>query len=64
MVFSCAGINLSNGIDAIEKEKGLPVISSNGALLWEALRLTGIRQPVDGFSMLLKGIDRQGTPLR
>ena len=41
-------------IDALEKETGLPVISSNTATLWHALRRAGIADAVPGGGRLFK----------
>jgi len=36
------------------RELGKPVISSNQACLWRALRLAGVSEPVAGFGRLLR----------
>ena len=40
-------------IDRLEQRTGKPVITSNQALAWDALRLAGIDDPVTGFGRLL-----------
>jgi maleate isomerase len=40
-------------IEALEQDLGKPVISSNSAMMWHALRLAGVRQPVTGYGRLL-----------
>jgi maleate isomerase len=40
-------------IDALEHDLGKPVISSASAMMWHALRLAGVRQPVSGYGRLL-----------
>src|SRR5438093_389744 len=40
-------------LDLLEHDLGKPVISSNQASLWRALRLAGVREPVAGFGRLL-----------
>jgi maleate cis-trans isomerase len=41
-------------LQALEADLGKPAISTNQALLWRCLTLCGIKDPVDGFSSLLK----------
>jgi maleate isomerase len=41
-------------IDALERDLGLPVLTSNQALLWASLRALGIDAPVDGMGKLLR----------
>jgi maleate isomerase len=40
-------------IDALEREVGLPVLTSNQAMLWASLRALGIHAPLDGVGKLL-----------
>jgi maleate isomerase len=39
---SCTSVRLAEAAADIEQEVGLPVTSSNHAMAWHALRLTGI----------------------
>jgi maleate cis-trans isomerase len=41
-------------IEALEKDFGLPVLTSNQCLLWALLQDAGIRQPLDGLGALLR----------
>ena len=41
-------------IDALEQDLGLPVLSSNQALLWAGLRALGVGDPVEGVGQLLR----------
>jgi maleate isomerase len=41
-------------IDALERDVGLPVLTSNQALLWASLQALGIHAPVDGVGKLLR----------
>lgn len=41
-------------IDALERDIGVPVLTSNQALLWASLRALGIDAPVDGVGRLLR----------
>jgi maleate isomerase len=40
-------------LEALEQDLGKPVISSASAMMWHALRLTGVRQPIPGYGRLL-----------
>lgn len=40
-------------LELLEQDLGKPVISSASAMLWHALRLAGIRQPIPGYGRLL-----------
>lgn len=41
-------------IATLEQELGKPVITTNQAILWKALALCGIDQPIQGFGQLLE----------
>jgi maleate isomerase len=51
---SCTAIKSSETIDALEAELERPVISSNQAVLWSALRTAGITDRVDGYGRLMR----------
>ena len=40
-------------LEALEHDLGKPVISSASAMMWHALRLCGVRQPIAGYGRLL-----------
>ena len=40
-------------LDTLERDLGKPVISAASAMMWHALRLTGVRQAVPGYGRLL-----------
>jgi maleate isomerase len=40
-------------LEALEQDLAKPVISSASAMMWHALRLTGVRQPIPGYGRLL-----------
>jgi len=40
-------------LELLEQDLGKPVISSASAMMWHALRLAGVRQPVWGYGRLL-----------
>jgi maleate isomerase len=51
---SCTNVRLAEDIEALETELGKPVVSSNHATAWHALRLTGYADPVQGFGELFR----------
>lgn len=54
VLLSCAGIQVSPVLEAIEA-RGLPVISSNQALLWHCLKTLELPERPQGFGQLLAG---------
>jgi maleate isomerase len=52
---SCTAARSINVIEALERETGRPVITSNQATFWHALQLGGIAAPRTGFGSLLAG---------
>jgi maleate isomerase len=53
MMISCTGLRTVGAIAALEHDLGVPVVSSNQACFWHALRLAGVREAVPGFGKLL-----------
>jgi maleate isomerase len=51
---SCTNWRTFEIIETLEMDLGKPVVTSNQAALWSALRGTGIREPVEGYGTLLK----------
>ena len=51
---SCTNFRSLEVIDPLEKDLGVPVISSNTASLWLALRTIGYREPIKGYGVLLE----------
>jgi len=49
---SCTGLRTSAVVAALEEGLGKPVLASNPALLWHALRLIGNTDPIRGFGRL------------
>jgi len=47
------GVRTIDILDKAETDLGKPVVSSNQALFWDALRSIGVREPVRGFGSLL-----------
>lgn len=54
VVLSGTGLPTVGVLEALERELGKPVISSNQALFWRALRLAGVGSAIDGFGSLLR----------
>lgn len=51
---SCGALRSLDVVDEIEKAAKKPVIVSNQAMIWETLRLAGIRDHIDGYGRLLR----------
>ena len=49
---SCTSIRLLEAVARLEQRFGVPVASSNSAIIWHSLRLVGIREQLDGFGRL------------
>jgi len=50
---SCTALRVAEVLDQIEDRLGRPVVASNQALLWHALRLIGNEDAIAGFGRLL-----------
>ncbi len=50
---ACTALPVVPIIDQLEKELGIPVITSNQAMFWQALRQAGSTASVSGFGQLL-----------
>lgn len=50
---SCTALRTSSVIDRIEQRLGKPVVTSNQALAWHALRLAGYAEPRKGLGRLM-----------
>jgi maleate isomerase len=51
---SCAQVRVGEIIAALERDLGRPVVTSNQAALWHALRESGVKDRVTGFGTLLQ----------
>jgi len=49
---SCTSVRMMADAQRLEDEIGVPVISSNVALIWHLLRLAGVRDEIAGFGSL------------
>lgn len=54
VLLSGTGLPTVAVLEMLERDLGKPVISSNQACLWHALRLAGVREAVPGFGRLLR----------
>lgn len=52
LFISCTGLRVVDLIEQIEDELSIPVITSNQAMAWHALRLGGYDKNIAGFGML------------
>lgn len=52
IVIACTNLRCLRMIPEIEAETGVPVISSNQAMGWHMLRLSGVDEPIAGFGRL------------
>jgi maleate isomerase len=53
LFISCTGMRASGIIGKLEDDLGKPVVASNQALSWHALRLAGLDDRIEGFGRLL-----------
>lgn len=53
VLLSGTGLPTIGVLELLERDLGKPVISSNQASLWRALRLAGVREAIPGFGRLL-----------
>ncbi len=51
---SGVGMPTVDAIDMLERDLGKPVISSVTAMMWNALRITGVHAPIEGGGQLLR----------
>lgn len=54
IVISCTGLSVLDLIEPLESELGKPIVTSNQAVFWSALRTAGDRTRIDGFGTLLR----------
>ncbi|MBM2832010.1 MAG: maleate cis-trans isomerase [Dehalococcoidia bacterium] len=51
---TCGGLRAVEIIDYVERDTGVPCVSSNQANAWHCLKLAGIHEPIYGFGKLLE----------
>jgi len=54
ILLSGTGLPTVGVLELLERDLGKPVISSNQASFWRALRLAGVRESIPGFGRLLR----------
>jgi len=54
LFLSCGNLRTIEVLSVLEQDLGKPVISSNQALLWSALRAVGVKESIHGFGSLLE----------
>lgn len=54
LFISCGNLRTIEILSTLEKDIGKPVISSNQAMLWSALRAMRVNEPIYGFGRLLE----------
>ncbi len=59
---SCSGIRSLEVVEQIEQATGKPVITSNQALMWSAMRRAGLMDQLDGFGRIFKTTDAALQP--
>jgi len=55
LFISCTNLRTFGIIDALEEDLGIPVVTSNQASLWLALKRSGVRERIDGLGRLMRG---------
>ena len=51
---SCGGLRSLEIVDELEQEVGKPVVVSNQAMFWNALRMAGIEDKIEGYGRLFR----------
>jgi maleate cis-trans isomerase len=54
LYFPCAHRATIDKLESMEEELGVGVLSASSAIIWEALRRCGIREPIQGFGRLFR----------
>ena len=60
VLLSGTGLPTVGVLQRLERDLGKPVVSSTQAILWQALRATGVAEPVAGFGRLLTAAPAAG----
>jgi maleate cis-trans isomerase len=56
VLVSGTGLPTVGVLEVLERDLGKPVVSSNQASLWQALRLAGVREQIAGFGRILREV--------
>ena len=54
ILISCGNLRTFEAIEPLEMDTGLPVVTSNQAGLWQAMRMTGIKDRLNSLGRLLR----------
>ena len=54
LFISCTAVRAAEAAEEIEQALGKPVVTSNQAMFWQALRTAGCDSPVSGYGRLLR----------
>jgi maleate isomerase len=54
LFISCTAVRAAESVEEIENALGKPVVTSNQAMFWQALRTAGCDLPVPGYGRLLR----------
>jgi maleate isomerase len=54
LFISCTDFRSLDELECLERDLGKPVMSSNTASMWGALRLAGVRGAIDGYGEILR----------
>ncbi|MNF07974.1 Arylmalonate decarboxylase [compost metagenome] len=54
LLLSCANVRAFEAVEPLERELGVPVVTSNQAVLWDALQQIGWIGRVEGAGTLLR----------
>ncbi len=54
ILISCGNLRSFEAIEPLEKDTGLPVVTSNQAGLWQALRMAGVHEQLPNLGRLLR----------
>lgn len=56
LFISCTCFPAMGAAEQIEKDLGIPVVTSNQATVWEMLKIAGYSSPISGYGTLLRGL--------
>lgn len=54
ILISCPHWAVAKQIEPMERELGIPVVTSGQSIVWNAMRMAGIEDRIDGFGRLLR----------
>jgi maleate isomerase len=63
LFISCGNLRTIEVLASLEQQLGIPVVSSNQAMLWKALEVCGVPEPINGFGSLLEYATRRAPAM-